>query len=250
MIRAVTTREQFAAGVLRQGGWLDQPAQVEALVCGMALEDSHATWNPLDTTEPWEGATDYNSIGVRNYPDETAGILATVATLRLDYYTGVRAALANPRATSYDILTAFGDSPWGGVGNFAWRDLLVSPGWDYATASAVEVAGSAPVPVPPPAPAPAPGPVPPVPVPAPLPGDTTYCNPSLPVLNPGDVGYPVRVLQRLISPQLTEDGVYGPATLEAVKAWQAGKPELTPNGVIGPKSWEALIGRTLSPLGK
>ncbi len=69
------------------------------------------------------------------------------------------------------------------------------------------------------------------------------------MLEPSDVGYPVRMLQRLVSSTLQEDGIYGPATELAVKAWQQSKG-LQPNGIVGPMSWEALIGRQLSPLGK
>jgi hypothetical protein len=52
-------------------------------------EGGTAAFNPLNTTEPWRGATDYNSAGVKNYPSGRAGIAATVATLDNGYYKGI-----------------------------------------------------------------------------------------------------------------------------------------------------------------
>jgi hypothetical protein len=42
--------------------------------------------NPLNTTQPWPGATNANSVGVKIYPDINAGIQATVQTLLNGYY--------------------------------------------------------------------------------------------------------------------------------------------------------------------
>jgi len=49
-------------------------------------EGGRAQWNPLNTTEPLAGATDYNSAGVKNYPTPVAGISATALTLILQPY--------------------------------------------------------------------------------------------------------------------------------------------------------------------
>lgn len=49
-------------------------------------EGGHADWNPLNTTEPIGGASEYNSAGVKNYPTPVAGIAATGTTLALDPY--------------------------------------------------------------------------------------------------------------------------------------------------------------------
>jgi len=56
-------------------------------------EGSKADNNPLDTTQPWPGATDYNSVGVKNYPSAAAGIAATAATLVNGHYNGLVADL-------------------------------------------------------------------------------------------------------------------------------------------------------------
>jgi hypothetical protein len=52
-------------------------------------EGGTARYNPLNTTEPWPGATDYNSAGVKNYPTGAAGIAATAATLVNGHYDGI-----------------------------------------------------------------------------------------------------------------------------------------------------------------
>ena len=57
------------------------------------LADSGAIYNLLNTTEPWSGATNFNSVGVRNYTSWQDGINATIATLRNGYYPELEEAL-------------------------------------------------------------------------------------------------------------------------------------------------------------
>lgn len=52
-------------------------------------EGGTAKYNPLNTTLPWLGATDYNSAGVKNYPTGADGIEATAATLTNGLYKGI-----------------------------------------------------------------------------------------------------------------------------------------------------------------
>lgn len=52
-------------------------------------EGGTARFNPLNTTQPWPGATDYNSVHVKNYPSGSAGIAATAATLENGHYSGL-----------------------------------------------------------------------------------------------------------------------------------------------------------------
>ena len=52
-------------------------------------EGGTAANNPWNTTEPWPGATDYNSAGVKNYRTGSDGIRATLATLRNGHYNGM-----------------------------------------------------------------------------------------------------------------------------------------------------------------
>jgi murein DD-endopeptidase MepM/ murein hydrolase activator NlpD len=73
--------------------------------------------NPLNTTQPAAGATIWNSIGVRTYPDWTTAIRATTQTLKNGQYRGILAALkAGDNALA--VARAVGASPWG-TGDFS-----------------------------------------------------------------------------------------------------------------------------------
>lgn len=56
--------------------------------------------NPLNTTQPWSGATDWNTVGVKIYATESDGIGATVSTLLNGRYPTIVSHLRNsiPRA--------------------------------------------------------------------------------------------------------------------------------------------------------
>lgn len=81
------TREQWATALLQA---VDAPVcgnNLVSLVTWQTAENTTAAWNPLATTQSAPGTTDYNSVGVKNYPSSAAGIAATVATLRGGYVT-------------------------------------------------------------------------------------------------------------------------------------------------------------------
>ena len=67
-------------------------------------EGGKARYNPLNTTEPWPGATDYNSAHVKNYPTGAAGIAATAATLVNGHYAGIVADLRVGTKTARQIV--------------------------------------------------------------------------------------------------------------------------------------------------
>ncbi len=52
-------------------------------------EGGKATFNPFNTTQKYQGATNYNSVGVKNYPTMEAGIEATVKTLLNGRYNDI-----------------------------------------------------------------------------------------------------------------------------------------------------------------
>lgn len=52
-------------------------------------EGGTARYNPLNTTQPMAGATDYNSVGVKNYRTGKDGIEATYLTLVNGHYNGI-----------------------------------------------------------------------------------------------------------------------------------------------------------------
>jgi peptidoglycan hydrolase-like protein with peptidoglycan-binding domain len=64
-----------------------------------------------------------------------------------------------------------------------------------------------------------------------------------PVVQNGSQGHPIRTLQFLLRARghnLTVDGIFGPATEAAVKAFQTGQG-ITPDGILSPQTWAALI---------
>src|SRR5271155_3104020 len=70
-------------------------------------------------------------------------------------------------------------------------------------------------------------------------GAPTGANPTL---TEGDTGPAVQTLQTRLNvwgATLTVDGNFGPATLAAVKAFQAAQ-KLTVDGIVGPQTWSAL----------
>lgn len=64
-------------------------------------EGGTARFNPLNTTQSYGGATNYNSVGVKNYPSATAGTSATTSTLLNGRYPTVVAALRSGQPVAY-----------------------------------------------------------------------------------------------------------------------------------------------------
>lgn len=81
----------------------------------LACEASGAANNPFNTTLPWPGSTDYLPNGVRNYPDFSAGVAATVATLQGGQYGAIIRALRTSASRAV-FAGAVGSSPWGTSG--------------------------------------------------------------------------------------------------------------------------------------
>ena len=78
-------------------------------------EGGNARYNPLNTTMSVPGALDYNSVHVKHYPDQMAGIAATLLTLRLAYYRALVDALRETALGADQILHrgALGVRTWG-----------------------------------------------------------------------------------------------------------------------------------------
>lgn len=77
-------------------------------------EGGSAKNNPFNTTQPMPGATNYNSVGVKDYVSPSQGIAATVKTLKQNghgYEKICKLLRANAPAT--EIVGAIGDSDWG-----------------------------------------------------------------------------------------------------------------------------------------
>ena len=79
------------------------------------------------------------------------------------------------------------------------------------------------------------------PAPAPAPSPDRTCPVNLRVLHSGMTGGDVRSLQRLLhSAGLAVDGVFGPATESAVRAFQSAH-KLGVDGIVGSATWTTLV---------
>ena len=70
--------------------------------------------NPLNTTYSLGGATNYNSVGVKNYPDAATGLNATIATLQSGAYSDIVSLLRSGQGLCGHSLS--GLSTWSGGG--------------------------------------------------------------------------------------------------------------------------------------
>ena len=84
-----------------------------AMVAWQVQEGTTANWNPLATTYPMPGASDFNSVGVKNYVSLPQGLDATFLTLDTKSY-GYPAILASLRACKDAMTTgwAINASSW------------------------------------------------------------------------------------------------------------------------------------------
>ena len=105
------TRETWAEALLDALGMPKSKLAVTDVMCWEATENTSAKFNPLATTQPMSGATDFNSAGVKNYTSAEQGLNATVKTLQNGNYTDILNALTI--GGTQDFGTTVGESPWG-----------------------------------------------------------------------------------------------------------------------------------------
>jgi hypothetical protein len=89
-------------------------------------EGGTASYNPLNTTQPASGASNYNTVGVKNFRNPQQGAQATIKTLLNGYYPNIVDGLRNdahPNITAQ----AIEKSPWGTGGGVL--NVLGSTGW-------------------------------------------------------------------------------------------------------------------------
>lgn len=108
------SRSSWARAELRTLGFPRTPANVTSLVAWQAREGGGGAFNPLNSTQPAPGATVFNSVGVRNYPDAAEGVKATAVTMRNGNYGDILAALASGGGLCGRALS--GLSTWSGGG--------------------------------------------------------------------------------------------------------------------------------------
>lgn len=91
------TREQWAKDLLiRMGNPIVNQQVIDWIVGWTVFEtntNSGAKFNLLNTTQPMPGATDFNSVGVKNYTSYAQGIQATQLTLQNGRYGFLSQAL-------------------------------------------------------------------------------------------------------------------------------------------------------------
>ena len=83
-------RGEWAKAFLTALGNSTPDAKTVNFVAAWTLgENTRAKFNPLATTQPMEGAADFNFVGVKDYTSHQQGIDATVKTLQNGYYPHV-----------------------------------------------------------------------------------------------------------------------------------------------------------------
>ena len=103
---------KFAVDVLAKLAMPQTQENVRAIVAWAKAEGTSASFNPLATTRTAANTTDFNSVGVKNYPSYDEGVDATVATLRNGRYPNILAAFANGN-DAMAVARAVEASPWG-----------------------------------------------------------------------------------------------------------------------------------------
>ncbi len=105
-------RVKFANDLLTRMGFPRSDENIRAISAWVRAEGTKAQFNPLATTRRAPNTTDFNSVGVKNYPSYEAGLDATVATLRNGRYANILAALAQG-TDAMAVGRAVQQSPWG-----------------------------------------------------------------------------------------------------------------------------------------
>jgi hypothetical protein len=125
------TRGEFANEFLKKIGAPVSKNNRRAMLAWMQAEGDAGRFNPLNTTQEWPGATDFNWVHVKNYASFMDGVNATVRTLNygadhgLYGYKPIRARLRGDKP-AWRTLKAVENSQWG-TGGLALRVLRTVP---------------------------------------------------------------------------------------------------------------------------
>jgi hypothetical protein len=94
---ASASEADFIKAVLADMGAPASTANINSLSSWFKREFAqwppNASYNPMATTQKMPGSTQYNSVGVQNYPNATTGAQATAQTLMNPHYPKIAAAL-------------------------------------------------------------------------------------------------------------------------------------------------------------
>lgn len=107
--------EDFYRAILRGLGANETPEKMKFLKAWRQGEGGSAKNNPFNTTKdvPGDEDTEYNSVGVRNYPDRQTGLTATLSTLKLPYYVDLIDKLKNDSITAVELANSPALDKWG-----------------------------------------------------------------------------------------------------------------------------------------
>jgi hypothetical protein len=111
-MRSTAARQRFATDLLSGLGLPQTQENMRAMMAWQAAEGASASFNPLATTRAAPGATDSNSVGVKNFRSYEQGLQTTIDTLRNGLYGNILAALRNGNSAT-NVAQAIADSPWG-----------------------------------------------------------------------------------------------------------------------------------------
>jgi hypothetical protein len=111
-VEGTAERKRFATAILRKLGAPTSAANMNLMLAWMQAEGTDARFNPLATTQPAPGATNFNSVGVKNYRSFNQGVAMSVRTLLNGYYGSI-VRLLRSSASPFDTARAIAQSPWG-----------------------------------------------------------------------------------------------------------------------------------------
>jgi|SRR5215475_224749 len=106
--------QNFARAVLHGIGAPTTQQNINSVIAWAHREGGGGANNPLNTTLGMPGATDFNSVGVKNFKDMSQGATATVRTLLGGGYSDILAALRSGRGLCGQSFS--GLSTWSGGG--------------------------------------------------------------------------------------------------------------------------------------
>jgi hypothetical protein len=104
--------EDFYREILRGIGAPETENNLLYLFAWRQAEGGNATFNPFNTTQKAEGASNYNKVGVKNYTSPEQGLKATIKTLLNGRYGEIISSLKRD-ADPMETAEALERSPWG-----------------------------------------------------------------------------------------------------------------------------------------
>lgn len=107
-----TSRHLWTRDLLHMLGVPGSYPNALSIIAQCQAEGGSARFNPLNTTLPMDGATDYNSVHVKNYASYGSGLAATTKTLQ---QANMALLLHELKAgnSSLSYWRALAASPWG-----------------------------------------------------------------------------------------------------------------------------------------